>query len=114
MIIKDHQNKGMKIYTGLIIIFVLVILLGSLPISEGFYRPTLKFLKNTVEAVLEKQLEKRFGKSGNAAPYRRLCYWRWRKICIGALPKTKELIQPKTYPVYISPNKAYELLFEMF
>ena len=94
----------MKIYTGLTIIFVLVILLGSLPISEGlFYRPTHKFLKKT--AILEKQREKRFGKSGNAAPWR-LCYWRWKTICIGALPKT--------YPVYISPSKVYELLFEMF
>ena len=77
-------KKGMKIYAGLTIIFALVILLGSLPISEGFYCPTYKFLKNTVEAVLEKQLEKRFGKSGNAAPWR-LCYWRWKTICIGAL-----------------------------
>ena len=96
----------MKIYGGLTLMFALAILLGSIPISEGFYRPTLKFLKNTLEAVLEKQLEKRFGKSGNAAPLRRLCYWRRKTNCIGALPKT--------YPVKISPNKVYELLFEMF
>ena len=95
----------MKTYTGLTLIFAFAILIGSIPISEGFYRPTLKFLKNTVEAVLEKQLEKRFGKSGNAAPWR-LCYWRGKTICFGALPKT--------YPVYISPSKVYELLFEMF
>ena len=77
----------MKIYAGLTLIFALVILLGSIPISEGFYRPTHKFLKNTLEAVLEKQLETRFGKSGDAAPWR-LCYWKWKTICIGALPKT--------------------------
>ena len=100
----------MKIYAGLTLIFAFAILLGSIPISEGFYRPTLKFLKNTVKAVLEKQLEKRFGKSRNAAPLRRLCYWRRKTNCIGALPKT--------YPVKISPsispNKVYELLFGMF
>ena len=105
----------MKTYTGLTLIFAFAILIGSIPISEGFYRPTLKFLKNTVEAALEKQLEKRFGKSGNAAPWR-LCYWRWKTICIGA-NKTHYYTTttlPKTNPVYISPSKVYELLFEMF
>ena len=77
----------MKIYASVTLIFALVILLGSIPISEGFYRPTHKFLKNTLEAVLEKQLETRFGKSGDAAPWR-LCSWKWKTICIGALPKT--------------------------
>ena len=104
----------MKIYAGLTITFVLVILLGSLPISEGlFYRPTHKFLKKT--AILEKQREKRFEKSGNAAPWR-LCYWRWKTICIGA-NKTHYYTTTtlsKTNPVYISPSKVYELLFEMF
>ena len=98
-------KKGMKIYTRLNIIFAFVILFGLIPISEGFYRPTHNFLKNTVRAILEKQLEMQFEKSGNAAPWC-LCYWRWKIFCIGALPKT--------YPVNTSPDKTYELLFEMF
>ena len=98
----------MKIYAGLTIIFALVILLGLIPISDGLYRQTHKFLKNTEEAILEKQLEARFEK---IMIFKRvveeiLKYWRWKTICIGALSET--------YPVYISPKKTYELLFKMY
>ena len=98
----------MKIYPGLTIIFALVIFLGLIPISDGFYRPTHTFLKNTEEAILEKQLETRIEK---IMIFKRVVeeiqkYWRWKTICIGALSET--------YPVYISPKKTYELLFKMY
>ena len=103
----------MKIYASLTLIFAFVTLLGLIPISQGFYRPTHKFLKNTLEAVLEKQLETRFGKSGYPAPWQR-CYWRRKTICKGPTHKflkdTLEAVlekqletrigkSPKTYPV---------------
>ena len=41
----------MKNYAGLTIIFALVILLGYIPISEGFYGPTNSFMNNKLEVM---------------------------------------------------------------
>ena len=44
-------KTGMKNYADLTIIFALVLLLGSIPISEGFYGPTNSFMNNKLEVM---------------------------------------------------------------
>ena len=41
----------MKNYADLIIMFALVLLLGSIPVSEGFYGPTNSFMNNKLEIM---------------------------------------------------------------